>query len=458
MSKDALYLGVDFGGTKTLAAIVDERGQVSARCKVATPRKGGAKASLAAVIEAMDGALAESPGARDRLAGVGMAAPGTVNPKTGCIGWAPNTDLVNIDLIPVLEKKFGVPATVGNDVNMGTLGEYWLGAGRGARYVVGIFPGTGVGGGVILDGALYEGYAAMAGEVGHIVVRMDGPLCGCGGRGCVEAIASRTAVERIIREAVKAGRATRLTEWLGGDLSVIKSSMLKRALEEKDELVTEILREAARTLGVACLNVRHVLDPDLIIMGGGMIEACGDFMMPIILEVAAADTVKGIRPPGRIVQSQLGDDAVLLGAVAAVRAKLGLSPTGLAPESGDGEPVYPVVESTEFGCVTVAGEKFESDIHIRGNGKLKKRNKRKIKEEVGDAHVVGIKEVRKLCKGDPEVLVVGAGQGRSLKLTPEAEEFLKKRDIEVKVLTSPQAIKAFNAAKGRKALVLHVTC
>lgn len=457
MPKDALYLGVDFGGTKTLAAVVDERGRISARCKVATPRTGGAKASLAAVLEAMNGALAESPGARDRLAGVGMAAPGTVNPETGCIGWAPNTNLLNIDLIPVLEKKFGVPATVGNDVNMGTLGEYWLGAGRGARYVVGIFPGTGVGGGVILNGALYEGYAAMAGEVGHIIVRMDGPLCGCGGRGCVEAIASRTAVERIIREAVKSGRTTRLTEWLGGDLSVIKSSMLKRALEEKDELVTEVLRDAARTLGVACLNVRHVLDPDLIVMGGGMIEACGDFMMPIIDEVVAADTVKGIRAPGKVVRSQLGDDAVLLGAVAAVRAKLG-TPTAPVTEGDEAAPAYPVVESTEFGCVTVAGEKFESDIHIRGNGKLRRRNKKKIKEETGDAHVVGIKEVRKLCKGDPELLVIGAGQGRSLKLTPEAEQFLEKRGVAVKVLASPQAVKAFNAAPGRKALVLHVTC
>jgi glucokinase len=456
MSKDALYLGVDFGGTKTLAAVVDERGGVGARCKVATPRKGGAKASLAAVLEAMDGALAQSPGARDRLAGVGMAAPGTVNPVTGCIGWAPNTNLMNIDLVPLLEKKYGVPATVGNDVNMGTLGECWLGAGRGARYVVGIFPGTGVGGGVVLNGALYEGYAAMAGEVGHIIVRMDGPLCGCGGRGCVEAIASRTAVERAVREAVKAGRATRLTEWLGGDLSVIKSSLLKRALEEKDELVTEVLRDAARTLGVACLNVRHVLDPALIIMGGGMIEACGDFMMPLIREVAAADTVKGIRAPGKIVRSELGDDAVLLGAVAAVRAKLGAP--AAAPATGGGEPVYPVIESTEFGCVTVAGEKIEADIHVRGNGKLKKRNKKKIKEELGDAHLVGVKEARKLCKGDPALLVIGAGQGRSLKLTPEAEQLLKERGVEVKTLPSPQALKAFNAAAGRKALVLHVTC
>ncbi len=451
MPEGALYLGVDYGGTKTLAAVVDDSGRIAARCKVATPRTGGAKASFAAVVDAMTGALAETPGARERLAGVGMAAPGTVDPATGRIGWSPNTNLTGIDLVPALEKKFKAPAAVGNDVNLGTLGEHWMGAGRGARQVVGIFPGTGVGGGVILNGALYEGGSATAGEIGHIIVRMDGPRCGCGARGCVEAIASRTAIERDIRAAVKAGRKTRLTEWLEGDLAIIKSRLLRRALDEKDELVTEILREAARTLGVACLNVRHVLDPDLIILGGGLIEACGEFMLPLIEEVAAADSVKGIRPPARIVRSQLGDDAALLGAVAAVRAKLGIAATRETP-------VYPVVEAGEFGRVTAGGRTYESDLHVRGNGKVRKRNKKKIKEEVGDAHLVGIREVRKLCKGDPALLVVGTGQGRSLKLTPEAETFLRERGVEVKLLPSPQAAQAFNAAAGRKALVLHATC
>lgn len=450
-----LFLGVDVGGTKILAGLVTSTGQVLARCKSATPRKGGARAVVAAIGEAMDCTLTEGRADRERLRAVGVAAPGVVNPETGRIVFAPNTSLVNLDLVPLLEKRYRVPAAVGNDVNLGTLGECWLGAGRGARNVVGLFPGTGIGGGLVLDGRLYSGAREVAGEIGHMIIQIGGPRCGCGMRGCLEAIASRTAIERDIRQAVKAGQATALTAWLKGDLSVIKSSLLRQALEAKDALVTEVITRASEAIGLACINIRHLLDPERIVLGGGMIEACAPFMLPTIEKTAATDTIAGVRPGGRIVLSTLGDDAVLLGAVACARMKIGLALEG----NGERAPAdYPTIDSLAYGRVTIGGTTYTTDIQVRGNGKVKKRNKKKAKELAGDAHRVGVEELEKLCKGDPETLIVGAGQEGHLKLAAEARAFLKARKIAVRVLRSPEAVKAYNALTGKKALLLHVTC
>lgn len=456
MAKNEIYLGADVGGTKILAAVVSGSGKVLVRLKMPTPREGGAQAGVAAIKEAMNGALRGEGAAGGRLKGIGIAFPGVIEPKAGRIVFAPNmTLLTNIDLVPLMEKEYRVPVMVGNDVNLGTLGEHWMGAARGTQNAVGIFPGTGIGGGLIIRGELYSGSREIAGEIGHMIIQMDGPICGCKMKGCLEAIASRTAVERDLRDAVKAGRPTRLTDWLQGDLSLIKSSVLKRGLDEHDALVVETMRRASVVLGVACINIRHILDPEVIVLGGGMIEACGDFMLPIIEETAATDTMSGARPGGRIVRSELGDDAVFLGAVAAVRAKLGQK---LPVPAKEELPAYPAVGAFSFGRVEVDGETYETDIHIRGNGKVKERKKKRIKEQYGDTHIVGVEEISKLCKGRPATLVIGAGEGKLLKLTSEAKKHLADSGIETRLLPSPEAVKVFNALGGRKALLLHVTC
>jgi glucokinase len=206
----------------------------------------------------------------------------------------------------------------GNDVNLGLLGEQWLGAARGVKNIIGLFPGTGIGGAIVSQGTLFLGREGAAAELGHMIMDLNGPPCSCGNRGCLEALASRWAIERDIRRAVKRGEKTILTEYTE-KLSPIKSKMLRKALGRKDPLVTHIIREAALTLGKACINLKHIFNPEMIVLGGGVIEACGDYMLPVIQKVSQNDPFFKSLKPCKIVESSLEDDAVMLGAVALVK-------------------------------------------------------------------------------------------------------------------------------------------
>lgn len=231
----------------------------------------------------------------------------------------PNINLAKFPLARELRKRFHVPVSLSNDVNLGLLGEKWFGAAKNAKNVVGLFPGTGLGGAIIIDGKLYTGTNGAAAEIGHMIVEPQGPLCSCGNRGCLEAVASRWAIERDIRQAVKSGERTIITHFTSGNLRLIKSKALKKALDAKDPLVTRIMKNASCALGKSCISLRHILNPDVIVLGGGVIEACGDFMLPIIKKVFSSDPFFKKIDRCRIVASQLKDDAVILGAIALAR-------------------------------------------------------------------------------------------------------------------------------------------
>ena len=314
--RSALYVGVDVGGTNITTALVRASGEILARKRNRTPRDGAAKDALAAILLTIEQLLEEAAVKPNALAAIGLGVPGIVDPDRGLVVATPNMNLSGLKVVRPVEKRFGCPVALGNDVDLGTLGEKWLGAAQGARSAVGIFVGTGIGGAVISEGRLVRGARNAAGEIGHIVMEIGGPLCGCGNRGCLEALASRTAIERDIRQAVDAGETTVLTELLDGDLSVIRSKALKKALNRDDPLVTRVMRRAAEVLGHACLTVRHLLDPEVIVIGGGVVEACGGFVMPIVEEVLASDALPGAKAGGKVVVSALGDDAGVLGAVA----------------------------------------------------------------------------------------------------------------------------------------------
>jgi len=454
-TKPKMYMGVDVGGTKTLALLVRATGTVVARKRAPTPRDCPAEETLEFIIKLMEELLAEAGLAPSALDAVGLAIPGVVDSEEGRIVVTPNMNLTGLVAAPIVEERLGVPVALGNDVNLGTLGERWLGSARMAQSVVGIFVGTGIGGGVIIDGKLMEGYRKAAGEVGHIVMQVDGPLCGCGNRGCLEALASRTAIERDIREAVDAGKATILTKLSDGKLSVIRSGMLKEALEKRDPLVTKIMRKAARHLGYACLTVRHLVDPEMIVLGGGVIEACGDFLMPIVAEVVASDALPGARTGGRVLPSALGDDAVALGAVALAMERIGHDPYKLARRP---RLEYPTIDRVRFGEVSVGGKVYKSDVYIRVDGKVKKRRKSAIRRMYGSLRKIGPEELQKVLKGQPDTLIIGTGYKNRVALTPEAEDFLKTRGMAVELLPTLKAVRAFNQAKGAKAALIHVTC
>ena len=227
------------------------------------------------------------------LTAIGVAVPGVVDPETARVVVTPNMNLTGVALGSYLEARFKVPVVLGNDCNLGALGEAWLGSSRQASSAIAILVGTGIGSGIVRKGKLWRGARESAGEIGHIVMQIGGPKCGCGNQGCLEALASRTAIERDLRQAVAAGRKTALSSLLQGDLSLIRSSTLRKALESEDELVTEVMRRASEVLGYACLTVRHLLDPEVIVLGGGVVEACSQFMLPIVEHIVGCDQLPG---------------------------------------------------------------------------------------------------------------------------------------------------------------------
>lgn len=454
-NRDRLYLGVDIGGTKVQASLVKESGAVLEREKRPTPRSGGPEQVLVVVEKVMEAAMKKARVEPSALTSAGVAVPGVVDPDTGRVVITPNMSLTGVNIGAHLEGHFKVPVAIGNDGNLGTLGETWLGSARKAGSALGIWVGTGIGAGFVRKGKVWRGAREQAGEIGHIIMQIGGPKCGCGNLGCLEALASRSAIERDIRQAISEGRPSILTELTGGDLSVIRSGAIRKALHAEDALVTEVVHRASEVLGYACLTVRHLLDPEIIVLGGGLVEACSVFMMPVVENIVGSDRLRGARPGGRVLLSALGDDAVVLGAVALARTLVGRSPF---KKRFAVTPSYPKIDCYTFGEVTVDGNAYDADIFITVTGKVKKRDKALGKQEQGASHVIGPKELEKICVGGPEVLFIGAGQDCGVELTEDAQRYLSQRAIRCEVLPTGKLAEAYNKSKNRKAALIHVTC
>jgi glucokinase len=453
--RERLYLGVDIGGTKVQASLVRESGEIMGREKCPTPRDGGPEREVAAIEKAIEAMIRKGGISADDLTAIGIAVPGVVDPDRGLVVLTPNMSLTGVNLGAILGARYKAAIAIGNDGNFGALGETWLGSGRQARSVVYICVGTGIGSGLVQRGKLWRGDRESAGEIGHMIMHLGGPKCGCGNQGCFEAMASRSAIERDIRQAIAAGRSSVLTELAGGDLSIIRSGMMRKALEVEDELVTSVVRRAAEVLGFACVNVRHLIDPEAIILGGGVVEACSDFIMPIVENIIGRDPLPGAREGGRVLLSALADDAVVLGAVAAARKLVGRSPF---KKRFFVKPKYPEISRVGFGEVTVGKETHGRDVYISVDGKVKKRDESLAKELYGSAHTVGPKELEKTCKGAPEVLFIGEGKSGKMELTEDAIRFLDQRSIKYEILPNVKAAESYNRSKLRKAAILHVTC
>jgi glucokinase len=308
------YIGLDIGGTKIAGALVSASGRVLTRTKTSTPKKVKPKDIFICVTEAVDELIHAGGIKRSFIKGIGVGVPGIVDTRNNHILAAPNIALTGFPLSASLKRKYHMRVVMTNDVNAGLLGEAWLGAAKGLAHVVGIFPGTGVGGAVISDGKLLLGAQGAATELGHVIVSFDGPLCHCGNRGCLEALTSRWAIERDIRLAVKSGRKTIVTELNDGKLDMIKSRILKEALSKNDAVVKSVLAKAAMVLGKTAVSLNHTFNPQAIIFGGGVIKACGDFILPIVAKEVKADPFFKKFNACRILPSKLGDDAVILGA------------------------------------------------------------------------------------------------------------------------------------------------
>jgi glucokinase len=322
-SKPPYVIGMDLGGTKILAAVVDKRGQIVAEAKQKTMADKGPDAVIERIAETAVQAAAAGQIGWKAIKGVGIGAPGPMDPDSGTVYTPPNLPgWKEVALGPRLSEALGVPVCLENDVNLGTLGEHALGAGRGTKDMVGIFVGTGVGGGLILDGKLRSGYRHAAAEVGHMIVLADGPVCGCGKRGCLEAVASRTAIERDIRLGLAAGRESMISKLTVGGTKRLTSGVLARAWRKGDPLVSEIMQRTQSYLGMLTASIVNLVDPEMIVFGGGVIEALGgDFLDPIRVTARQYYIQQTDAEKIRIVAATLGDYAGVLGAAVLTRQR-----------------------------------------------------------------------------------------------------------------------------------------
>lgn len=316
-------VGVDLGGTKILVGVFDERNRMRAREKRSTRADLGARGVVERVAEVVNEALASAAVPHSQVCAMGIGVAGLLDKPRGVIRFSPNLQWHNVPIARWLQKRLHIPVVIVNDVEAGTLAVQRLGAGRRLRHFACMFIGTGIGGGLVLDGRPYRGAGGMGGEVGHmVVVPEDGPRCGCGNRGCLEAVASRTAVVRRVINAIEKGRKSAVRDLCDGDLTRIRSRILAEAYRDGDKLVREVIHETCDYLGFGAANLINVLNPQAVILGGGLIEALGDKMIPRIQRAAWAHVIGASDKRVRILDSKLGDDAGILGGMLAGRERL----------------------------------------------------------------------------------------------------------------------------------------
>jgi glucokinase len=318
-AKGDYFAGVDLGGTKILAGIFDAQLTCLGRNKMSTKPERSAEEVIERIARCVRDAVDECDLDFKQLRGVGVGAPGAIDVASGRVIFAPNLQWQDVPLKKTLEKELGVPVLIENDANSAMLGVFETELQAKPRHVIGIFIGTGIGGGIILDGKLYSGFNGTAGEIGHMVIEVGGPKCNCGNRGCFEALASRTAIFRKIHAAVKNGQKTLLTDMLGPELNDLRSGDLRKAIRKGDGFVEKVIEEAAEYTGIAVANLINVFNPQTVVLGGGMIDALGDEMMAIIVETAEDYTLNGTSKNIEIVASKAGDDAGIIGAAVLAR-------------------------------------------------------------------------------------------------------------------------------------------
>jgi glucokinase len=314
-------MGVDLGGTKVLAGVFDSKLDLVGTLKVSTKSERGPEAVIERIARCVVEAVDECDLSLKQVKGIGLGAPGAVDPESGKVIFAPNLGWEDVALEKELKKKLDVPVFLENDCNICTLGVYEEELKSKPRHVVGIFLGTGIGGGLIVNGELYSGFNHTAGEIGHMVIDMNGPKCSCGNKGCFEVFASRSALFRKVQAAVKDGQKTVLTEMLGQDLKDLRSGDLRKAFRRDDKLVEKIVEEAAEYTGIAVANLINLLNPEVVVLGGGLIEQLSDEMMPIITKRARSSVMPGTAKGIEIIASKLGDNAGIVGGAVLARRK-----------------------------------------------------------------------------------------------------------------------------------------
>jgi glucokinase len=313
-------IGVDLGGTKIHTALADREGQVLSEVRIPTEATKGPEWVIKRILDTINQTIQVAGINQGSVLGVAVGSPGPLSIKTGVVHSAPNLGWHEVPLRKLLEERLQKPVYIDNDANLAALGEHVYGAGRGVAHMVFITVSTGVGCGIILNGRVFHGVDGGAGELGHMKIMPDGPLCSCGSRGCLEALASGTAIARVARELVATGEGASILKHSGGNPGEITAITVTAAAAAGDEEAAGIVAEAARYLGIGISNVINIFNPELIVLGGGVMEIGQPLWQGVWKEVNSK-ALPSPRMQVRLVSAALGQRAGVLGAVAHCRHK-----------------------------------------------------------------------------------------------------------------------------------------
>lgn len=306
-------IGIDLGGTKILIGLVEkESGKVVSHIKKKTKKEKGPENIVRKMVEGVEELLEESGKSFTEISSIGIGSAGQIDRKNGIIIGAPNLDCYNLNLKEILQNKFNIPVFVANDVEVATIGEQKFGAGKACADFVCVFVGTGIGSAIVKNGHIIYGATGTAGELGHIIVDLNGRPCACGAHGCLEAYASRSAIETRIEGALKKGRKSCISEYLE-EGKAITSSMIRKSIEREDELVTQCVSEASEYLSGGLASVINLINPELIILGGGLIEAV-DYFYKQTIKKAKSKSLPVPAEKIRFSKTILGDYSGVIGA------------------------------------------------------------------------------------------------------------------------------------------------
>jgi glucokinase len=319
---EQVVLGLDLGGTNMVGAALTTEGKLVAKSKVPTEASGGLEHVLGRMADCLEDVLEECGCAREDVLAAGVGAPGPLNQQTGVVYTPPNLPgWKDVPLADELNRRLNVAVFIENDANCAAYGENWLGAGRDFKDLICLTLGTGVGGGIILNNELVRGVDGTAGEIGHLIIEMNGRKCNCGSHGCLEQYGSATGIVSTAREAIEQGEGTVLTE-IVPDLTKLTAKDVSVAMDQGDEVARRVITQTGEFLGIGIASLVNLLNPEVVVLCGGVIAA-GEALFKPIRETVKKRAFPVPSTRARIVPSVLGDDAGVIGAagVALSRAR-----------------------------------------------------------------------------------------------------------------------------------------
>jgi glucokinase len=314
--RDPLILGIDLGGTKILTSVVTPQGEMLSRDHAITPSAKGPAGVVGAILESAQRALDGASITKHQLSAIGVGAPGLSDPATGVLFTSPNLPgWEDVPLRDLIQDALGKSVFLINDGNAAALGEGYYGAAKGISDFAYVTISTGIGGGLVIDGRICNGFKGMAGEIGHMTIRDEGPLCHCGNRGCWEALASGTALAKEARKRIALGADTAILRMARGEIENVTALTVHAAAEQGDPLANQLIVRTAHYFGVGLANLINILNPEMIVIGGGL-SNMGDRLLKPAMEEAERRAFRRAYQSVRFVRAALGRNSGVLGAAA----------------------------------------------------------------------------------------------------------------------------------------------